>query len=158
MRLSILALLAAAPVFAAGAQTPQPTLDLHSAAVIRDACLSHAKENSQMVAVAVCDQAGDMMAYARMDGTLPAAADIAQWKGKSAALYQRPTTETAEWNAPEAPHISTFMGGLPIFTGDGAPLGGVGVSGAPSEFDEACGGIGIEAAELFSARPEAGAD
>ena len=144
--------------FTANAQTPEPTLDFSSAATIREACLAHAQEHGEAVAVSVYDQAGMLVTYARLDGTLPAAADIALWKGKSAAMYRRPTAETGEWDAPEAPHIATFMGGLPIFSEDGAPLGGVGVSGAPSEFDEACSATGIAAAGLLSSRPAAGSE
>lgn len=140
---------------AAHAQTPQPALDLHSAAVIRDACLSHAEDNGQTVAVAVFDQGGNLVTFARLDGTSLAAQDISQWKGRSAAMYRRSTLETREWNAPEAPGIATFQGGLAIFSQEGAPLGGVGVSGAPSAFDEACAAVGLEAAGLLSAPPEA---
>ena len=99
---------------AAHAQTPQPALDLHSAAVIRDACLSHAEDNGQTVAVAVFDQGGNLVTFARLDGTSLAAQDISQWKGRSAAMYRRSTLETREWNAPEAPGIATFQGGLAI--------------------------------------------
>ena len=140
---------------AAHAQSAQPTLDLQAAAVIRDACLSHAEENGQTVAVSVFDQGGNLVTFARLDGTSLAAQEISQWKGKSAAMYRRSTLETREWNAPEAPGIATFQGGLAIFSQDGAPLGGVGVSGAPSAFDEACAAVGLEAAGLLSARPEA---
>jgi uncharacterized protein GlcG (DUF336 family) len=36
-------------------------------------------------------------------------------------------------------------GGLPIVTGSGKPLGGIGVSGAPAEVDEKCAQAGIDA-------------
>ncbi|MEP6276321.1 heme-binding protein, partial [Hyphomonas sp.] len=44
--------------------------------------------------------------------------------------------------------VATWRGGLPIHLESGELIGGVGVSGAPSAFDEAGGNAGIEAADL----------
>ena len=44
--------------------------------------------------------------------------------------------------------MATWRGGLPIRLATGQLIGGVGVSGAPSEFDEECGNTGIAAAGL----------
>ena len=42
---------------------------------------------------------------------------------------------------------SLIEGGVPLFAGD-VPLGGVGVSGAPSAFDAECATVAAEAAGL----------
>ena len=43
------------------------------------------------------------------------------------------------------PGIATFAGGLPIMTGSGAQIGGIGVSGASADEDEQCAQAGIDA-------------
>lgn len=132
---------------AARAQTLTPTLDFATADAIRDHCLAHAQESGHTVAVAVFDQGGNLVSFAR-DRTSPAAAEVALWKGRSASIYLHSTRETATWNVPTAPLISTAEGGVPLFTPEGVGIGGVGVSGAPSEFDAECGATGAEAAGL----------
>ena len=114
------------------AQTPRPMLDYASAATIRDTCLAWAAERRLTVAVAVFDESGKLLALAHMDGAASAVGDFAQWKGRSAGL-------------------ATWEGGLPIFSAAGVALGGVGVSGAESAEDVACGRAGIAAAGLREA-------
>ena len=129
------------------AQTPRPMLNYASAATIRDACLAWAAERDLAVAVAVFDESGKLLAFAQMDGAASAVGDFAQWKGRSAATIHVASAETANWgNGP--PGLATWEGGLPIFSADGVPLGGVGVSGAESADDVACAKAGITAAGL----------
>lgn len=138
------ALALAAP---AGAQTARPALDYDTAATIRDTCLAWAKERGLTVAVAVYDESGRLITFAIMDGTPTAVAGFAQWKGRSAATVQVASKETANWgNVPDG--VATWEGGTPFFTRQGAALGGVGVSGAESADDTACGLAGIAAAGL----------
>lgn len=136
------------------AQTMRPFLDFKTADAIRDHCLANADKAGEAVAVAVYDDSGDLMSYSN-HGASQAAAEVAQWKGRSAAVYRRASSETATWNAPTAPMIATMGGGVPIFARDGTAIGGVGVSGASSEFDAACGTQATEAANLRVTRPEA---
>ena len=129
------------------AQTPRPMLDYASAATIRDTCLAWAGERDMTVAVAVFDESGKLLAFAHMDGAASAVGEFAQWKGRSAATIHVASAETANWgNGP--PGLATWEGGLPIFSADGVPLGGVGVSGAESADDVACAKAGITAAGL----------
>jgi uncharacterized protein GlcG (DUF336 family) len=69
------------------------------------------------------------------------------WKGKSAATIHVASKETANWG-PGAPGLASWEGGTPIFTPEGTALGGVGVSGASSADDSACGEAGIAAAGM----------
>jgi len=134
----------------AEAQRAEPVIDLTTAQAIVTGCLDHAAANGQGVAIAVFDQHGNLKAFARMDSASTAVGEIAVWKGKSAAKYGVATAVTATWGAP-GPDMATWRGGLPVRLESGELIGGVGVSGAPSEFDEACGNKGIVAAGLPAA-------
>src|SRR6478735_9616269 len=129
------------------AQTARPMLDYASAAKIRDGCVAWASEHKLSVAVAVFDERGTLMAFALMDGAATAVGDYAQWKGRSAAMIHVASAETAEWGRGPA-QLATWEGGTPVFSAAGVPLGGVGVSGAESSEDVACGKAGIATAGL----------
>ena len=129
------------------AQTARPTLDYATAAAVRDGCLAWAGERGLNVAVAVYDESGRLVAFALADGAPTAVADFAMWKGRSAATIHVASKETANWG-PGAPGLASWEGGTPIFTPDGSALGGVGVSGASSADDSACGEAGIAAAGM----------
>ncbi|WP_372013803.1 GlcG/HbpS family heme-binding protein [Pseudoxanthomonas sp. 10H] len=150
--LAALAAVACLLANAAHAQTLKPALDPSTADAVRDHCLAHAKRSNHAVAVAVFDQGGQLLSFAN-HGASPAAGEVALWKGRSAAMYRFATRETANWNMSAAPHISTAEGGVPLFTREGASLGGVGVSGAPSAFDAECGARGAAAAGLVVSPP-----
>lgn len=135
---------------AATAQTPRPMLDYASAATIRDSCVAWAAERDLTVAVAVFDESGKLLAFAHMDGAASAVGDFAQWKGRSAATIHVASVVTAEWGR-GPPGLATWEGGLPVFSAEGVALGGVGVSGAQSAEDVACGKAGIAAAGLREA-------
>ena len=135
----------------AGAQTARPMLDYASAAKIRDGCVAWAGERKLAVAVAVFDERGTLMAFALMDGAASAVGDYAQWKGRSAATIHVASAETAEWGR-GPPGLATWEGGVPVFSATGAALGGVGVSGAESAEDVACGRAGVDAAGLRDAK------
>lgn len=132
---------------AAQAQTPRPELDYASAAKIRDGCVAWAAAKKLKIAVAVFDRHGTLIAQGHMDEAPAAVGDFAQWKGRSAARLQVASAETAKWGG-SAPGVANWGGGVPFATTDGAPLGGVGVSGASSDEDVACGKAGIAAAGL----------
>jgi uncharacterized protein GlcG (DUF336 family) len=132
------------------AQTSRPMLNYASAAAVRDACLAWAGERGLTVAVAVFDESGTLLAFAHMDGASSAVGGFAQWKGRSAATVHVASAETANWGE-GPPGLATWEGGLPIFSAEGVALGGVGVSGAESAEDVACGRAGIAAAGLKEA-------
>jgi uncharacterized protein GlcG (DUF336 family) len=129
------------------AQTARPMLDYASAAKIRDGCVAWASERKLSVAVAVFDERGTLMAFALMDGAASAVGDYAQWKGRSAATIHVASAETANWGRGPA-QLASWEGGTPVFSAEGVALGGVGVSGAESAEDAACGQAGVAAAGL----------
>ena len=129
------------------AQTARPMLDYASAATIRDTCIAWASERNLAEAVAVFDESVKLLAFAHMDGAASAVGEFAQWKGRSAATIHFASAVTAEWGR-GPPGLATWEGGLPVFSTEGVALGGVGVSGAQSAEDVACGKAGIAAAGL----------
>ena len=149
MRTGAIAAAALALAGATSAQTARPMLDYTSAATIRDSCIAWASERKLTVAVAVFDESGRLLAFGHMDGAATAVGEFAMWKGKSAAIIHVASKETANWGGGRpAPGVATWEGGTPIFSPEGVPLGGVGVSGAPSADDAACGQAGIAAAGM----------
>ena len=146
MKKAIAAMLALLAV-PASAQSARPMLDYASAATIRDTCVAWAKEHNLAVAVAVFDESGKLLAFAHMDGAASAVGEFAQWKGRSAATIHVASAVTAEWGR-GPPGLATWEGGVPVFSAEGVALGGVGVSGAQSAEDVACGKAGIAAAGL----------
>lgn len=143
----------AAVSISAPAQTVRPVLTYENAAKIRDGCLAFAREKKFDMAIAVHDEAGRLLTFARMDGASTAVSDVAVWKSRSAATYRFATAETAKWNAPNMPAIATIGGGVAVFSARGEALGAIGVSGAAAEDDIACAEAGIRAAGLRPARP-----
>jgi uncharacterized protein GlcG (DUF336 family) len=143
---------------AANAQEMRAALTTASAKTIIEGCEAFALENNLKINIAVLDQGKNLIAFLRMDGAPLGSIDIAMWKANSSAAFARPTKARAERakTAPEigfAPNIAVFEGGEPIFTVDGAHIGGVGVSGAASADDASCGRAGIEKAGLKTATP-----
>ncbi|MEY8214376.1 MAG: heme-binding protein [Colwellia sp.] len=118
-------------------------LDFDKAQEIQNSCIKYAKDNNLKIAIAIYDVHGNLKSFARMDGSSVGSSELAQWKGKSAAIYQYPTSESAKWNIPTAPHISIATGGIPIKSKSGITIGGIGVSGAQASIDVACAEAGL---------------
>ncbi len=131
----------------AHAQQMRPILDHAAAEAIGDHCLASAREAGVRIAIAIYDHGGVMVMFDRMDGASTGAVDAAHWKGRSAAIWQFSTVDTASWD-PTVPNLARVEGGVTIFNENGFALGGVGVSGASSTFDAACAAEAIRAAGL----------
>jgi uncharacterized protein GlcG (DUF336 family) len=113
------------------------------------AALAEAKRNQWVVAIAILDDGGHLLHFARMDGATPANAAIAVEKGRTAAVSRRTSGSWQERikTRPEMlkmPGILPVQGGVPILV-DGACVGGVGVSGVQSHEDEQIARAGIDA-------------
>lgn len=132
------------------------SLGLAEAKAALDAMLTHALADADRpVAVAVVDGSGDLLAYAKMDGTTSIAKHLARRKAVTAARMGRDSGEVGEWvsrlGVPIAdfgdPEFIGFQGGICIRV-DGAVVGGVGVSGRAADEDEAIARIGEAAMRL----------
>lgn len=111
------------------------------------------------LAVAVVDRGGNIVASARMDHAQLGAASLAHDKAVTAVSFGHPT---AAWSRSSAPGGSdwglahtlggraiVFPGGVPVYCGHEL-IGGLGVSGAAAEVDEACAEAGLSSVALHS--------
>ena len=147
MKKSVFASLAAALLLAAGlaqAQVPQygTSINLEQAKRALAAAEAEARKNNWPVAIAVVDNAGQLVAFVRIDNTQTAGVQVAQDKAVSAAMYRRPTKVFQDvlakggdgWRILQLRGASPVEGGVPIVS-DGKIIGGIGVSGVTSEQD-----------------------
>jgi glc operon protein GlcG len=127
----------------------RPALTLADCEKLLAAATAEARRNGWIVAIAIVDDGGHLLHFARMDGASPANARVAVAKGRTAAESRR---TSAEWQEriktrPEMlkmPGILPVQGGVPIMV-EGTCVGGVGVSGVQSHDDERIARAGIEA-------------
>jgi len=131
----------------------RPAVTLEAANRILAAVLTEAGRQGLVVSAAVVDPWGGLVAFARMDGSPVTVAGFAQDKAYTAATAGRSTRAFAE-RMTSLPHLLAGLstrdrllawpGGLPILH-EGATIGGLGISGASDEEDEALGAIGLAA-------------
>ncbi len=130
-----------------------PRLTLVEAGHVLDAALHEADRIGKPMNVAVVDDGGHLLTFARQDGAILASIDIAIGKARTAALLRMTTAELAEAAQPGAPlyGIQVTNGGLVIF-GGGIPLtvagevvGAVGVSAGTIEEDISVARAGTDA-------------
>jgi glc operon protein GlcG len=153
--LVLLALTAAATL--APAQEAKPPLverqrirlNLAGAETVLDAAKAKAKAMGLKSNVAVVDDGGHLMAFARMDGARPASASTAIAKAVSAATFRQETGPLPVGGEPNVllslgienaggGKITTLKGGVPIVV-DGQVIGAVGAGGGAGEQDaEVC--------------------
>ncbi|MBP2367167.1 GlcG/HbpS family heme-binding protein [Pseudonocardia parietis] len=118
-------------------------LTLQDAEKALAAGLARATEIGQPMNVAVVDDGGHLLAFARQDGAIRASIDIAQRKARTSILMNLPTAALGPLVQPGAElygleHTSgglvTFGGGIPVHR-DGEMVGAVGVSAGSVEQD-----------------------
>src|SRR5205807_10414059 len=108
--------------------------------------------------IAVVDDGGHLMAFARMDGARPASAYTAQTKAVSAATFRQETGTLPPKGEPDlllnlslqnaaassGGKLTTLKGGVPVVIG-GQVVGAVGVGGGSGEQDAEVAKAGIKA-------------
>lgn len=134
----------------------QRSISWTAAGRICQAAAEHALSLGVKVNVAVVDAGGNLLAFQRMNGAFLHSISIAEDKAFAALSFGLPT---GAWRGlfddqPELkdglihrPRFVTLAGGLPVEQ-DGELIGGVGVSGASEQQDEACAQAGLKAAGL----------
>jgi glc operon protein GlcG len=114
----------------------KPTLSLDDARRAMERMLQEAlKAPNRPVAIAICDDQGELVAFARMDKCAPLPLVIARKKAYTAARTRSDTKAFADRlkgmgrSAVEFgdPNLIAVQGGVSIITADGNPLGGIGV-------------------------------
>lgn len=148
-----IAMLAGGASAQTGAATPSmqdfKSLTGTAARAMVEACRAFALKNNLRVTIVVVDAHGDLLDFHRMDGAHAIAAQTAPMKAKTAVRWRLPSQALAERVAQgnnAALWLGDFpqRGGLPIMV-DGRAAGAIGVGGAPSEQDEQCAQVGIDA-------------
>jgi glc operon protein GlcG len=128
-------------------------LEIADATRVMEAAVAEAKKHQWAVAVAVVDDGGHLLSFARLDGTPPASAYIAPEKARAAALGRRETKLYEDMINQgrsaflSAPLHGLLEGGVPIIA-DGQVVGAVGVSGVKSSEDAQIAKAGIAALGL----------
>ena len=117
------------------------------------AAVEHARELGVKINVAVVDSGGNLAGFLRMPGAFLQSIDIAIDKAYTAAGFGFSTRdwmkvighdEGMKLGFSARTRLVVFGGGLPIRV-DGQLIGGIGVSGASEEQDEACADAGLAA-------------
>lgn len=130
-------------------------LTLSQARRMVDACVARAEAMGLRQAIAIVDQAGNLITLDRMDGTRLLREQFAVGKAFAAVLFGRPTSDSAKLleTNPQLYHgalnmfrqrIYLVQGGFPIVV-DGEIVGGIGVSGATGEQDAEVAQAGLRA-------------
>jgi glc operon protein GlcG len=116
----------------------KPSLDFPGASQILSAALACAVERRVAVSIAVVDEAGELLAFSRMDGARSYTIDLASEKARGAAKLALPTAVLETLGRKTASGNPWTRGGRPILC-DGQCAGAIGVSGAQPDIDEEIG-------------------
>jgi uncharacterized protein GlcG (DUF336 family) len=122
-------------------------LTLEAAKEIMAAAEAEARKNNWAVSIAILDEGGRLLLLQRLDGAPPASVDVCQAKGRSAAIFKRPTKAFSDIVSGgrvavmALPGAVPVEGGLPLLAG-GECVGAIGVSGVTSEQDAQIGAAG----------------
>lgn len=114
------------------------------------------RQPSQPVAIAIVDDVGNLISYARMDQCRPIPQRMAVRKAYTAALSGQDTLAYAERLKSQGrtvaemgdPQLAAVQGGLVVRHSSGAILGGIGVSGLTAQEDEDIARLGLQALGL----------
>ena len=136
----------------------KPVLSLADTQAAMKAMLEEAiKRPDHAVAIAMVDEGGDLIGYAKMDNCDKLAQRLAVRKAYTSAMFGRDTQERFDMLLEEGRNILEYtdpnMIGAPGGVGivrpsDGAKLGGIGVSGIGGPDNEALGHVGLKALNL----------
>src|ERR1700694_3853166 len=111
---------------------------------------TEAARRGVQVTLCIVDEGGNVLFLQKADGLGLNTIQFAQKKARYAALYRRASKVAADQlkngdlQVLALPDAFPNQGGLPV-QADGHTLGAIGVSGAPSEVDEAIGQAAIDA-------------
>jgi len=121
-------------------------ISLELALALLERVRAEAAARDLALAIAVVDDAGQVVASQRMDGAALGAMQLAVGKAYTSVLWGMPTGEFTQstqpggddwgWNTTD-PRIVVYAGGLPLLVG-GELVGGVGASGGTPADDAAC--------------------
>jgi glc operon protein GlcG len=130
-------------------------LNLAGAEAVLEAAKKKAAAMGLKCNIAIVDDGGHLLAFARMDGARPASAATALTKAVSAATFRQETGPLPAKGEPDVllslsiqnasgGKITTLKGGVPVVI-DGQVVGAVGVGGGTGEQDAEVAKAGIQA-------------
>jgi glc operon protein GlcG len=122
-----------------------PKLTLDGAKAVLRAAEKRAVEIGVPMDIAIVDDGGHLLAFARMDGAKISSVDIALGKAYSAAIRRKPSGAAVENGQPNVmlslglaiasrAHQTPIRGGLPLLV-DGKCVGAIGVSNGTEDQD-----------------------
>jgi glc operon protein GlcG len=126
------------------------TLNVAAIKTMVAAAETEAQKRNVHVTICVVDDSGNLLFLQKGDGADLNTINFAQKKARHSAFFKQPSKAAADQlkngnlGVLAYPNAFPNQGGLPIQV-DGETLGGIGVSGAPSEVDEAIGRTAIDA-------------
>jgi glc operon protein GlcG len=132
------------------AQESKTFLTQATAQKMAAACEAKAKAEGWKIIIAIVDDGGVLKHFTRMDDSFLISVEISQMKANTSAgipFSSRKFGEIAQAvkGIEFTPRTATFPGGLPIVTASGRHIGGIGVSGASGDQDEACAQAALDA-------------
>lgn len=125
-------------------------LNLAAIKTMVSAAEAEAQKRNVQVTICIVDESGNLLYLQKADGASLNTIQFAQMKARHAAAFRSPSKNAADQIKRGEMQVLAFpdgfpnQGGLPIKV-DSQTLGGIGVSGAPSEVDEAIGQVAIDA-------------
>lgn len=125
-------------------------LNLAAIKTMVSAAEAEAQKRNVQVTICIVDESGNLLYLQKADGASLNTIQFAQMKARHAAAFRSPSKNAADQIKRGEMQVLAFpdgfpnQGGLPIKV-DSQTLGGMGVSGAPSEVDEAIGQVAIDA-------------
>jgi len=134
---------------------PEPygmPISLESAKKAAAAAIVEARKNGWLMAVAITDPSGELVYFAKMDGTQTGSVNVSIGKSRSAALFKRPTKVFQDMLASGGAGVRVLAleravpieGGVPLVI-NGEIVGGIGASGGSSDQDGVVAGAGAAA-------------
>lgn len=131
------------------------SLPLTKAQAVLEAAIAKADEIGQPMNIAVVDDGGHLVTFARMDGAIKASIDISTRKATTSVLMNAPTAALMDLVQPGAElyGLEQLSGGLVVFGGgiplqlDGVTVGAIGVSAGSAAQDVAVAEAGVAAIE-----------
>ena len=122
-------------------------ITLERAQSVITAAIAEARKHDWKEDVAVVDSGGNLVAFARMDGTQLASASIAEHKARVAVTFRRETKAFESGVQGGLVYqlsldgVIASRGGVPLVE-DGKMIGAIGVSGGTGSQDEVCSKAG----------------
>jgi glc operon protein GlcG len=118
----------------------KPQLSLNEAKAAAAEAAKVAADNGWTVVIAILDEGGHLQYLERMDSTQLGSVEVAQCKGRTAAMFKRPTKALEDAVVAGRNVVMTMPGATPIEGGlplvyRGEIIGAVGVSGVLSSQD-----------------------